>query len=100
MDDRFLESHKEALVHRIFNSPCFVIQYLFILRLVHSLWVPDFMHWILVFLHFLFFFFFSHTLYGGLLEECKSFEFISSFKRKIININIYFDLAMSSKSLI
>ena len=33
------------------------------------------------------------------LEECKSFESISSFKRKIININIYLDLIKSFERL-
>ena len=35
----------------------------------------------------------------NMLEECKSSKFISSFKRKIININIYFDSVKSFKRL-
>ena len=76
------------------NSPCFVIQYLFILRLVHSLWAPDLIHWIIVFLYFLFFLF-SLTFCGGLLEECKSSEFISSLKGNLLLMLIFIFISLS-----
>ena len=76
------------------NSPCFVIQYLFILRLVHSLWALALINWILVFLYFLLFLF-SLTFYGGLLEECKSSEFISSLKGNLLLILIFIFISPS-----
>ena len=55
----------------------FVIQYVLILRLVHSLWAPDLMHWIPIFLnssipHILILLLHPYTLWGNVREyKCE-----------------------------